>query len=33
MKEQNQQHIDAQLDTFEANSNGHFLWSAKGPGG
>jgi len=25
-------YVEAQLDTFEANSHGYFIWSAKGPG-
>ncbi|KAG9246241.1 putative glucan 1,3-beta-glucosidase [Calycina marina] len=33
MKEQVQRFVEAQLDTFEANASGYFIWSAKGPGG
>ena len=31
--EQVRKYVEAQLDTFEANSNGWFLWSYGGPGG
>jgi glucan 1,3-beta-glucosidase len=33
MIEQVRRFIEAQLDTFEANASGYFMWSAKGPGG
>jgi glucan 1,3-beta-glucosidase len=33
MQAQVRRYIEAQLDTFEANTNGYFMWSAKGPDG
>jgi glucan 1,3-beta-glucosidase len=33
MIEQVRRYTEAQLDTFEQNASGYFIWSAKGPGG
>lgn len=31
--QQMRRYVEAQLDTFEQNASGYFMWSAKGPGG
>ncbi|TAQ86288.1 hypothetical protein B7494_g5397 [Chlorociboria aeruginascens] len=33
MVEQVRRYVEAQMDTFEQNGSGYFMWAAKGPGG